>query len=475
MGKHTEPKKWTPSRSHDGVEHDRAAQEQLENQLLTTMLSGSVKFEDIEKFQSSDFITATMFACFDSFKEDLAEGSLPNFQNVIRLSGGSSDLIERLTKAKNAQAHYGSIEALTEPLMELVTAKKLHDTANHLKIEINEYGTEAAIDKAQQRIEAIAAGNTKERDLSMQAHLAEWLDHFQATYEGRIQTFKTGFDSLDQRTLGFEGGTFNVIGGRPAMGKTVLAMNIALNSANRGEPTAFFSFEMQSRQLMQRFLSMDSQVELSKIRDPHYLLDRDQNAFAQVGESMKRLKELPLYIEDSGGLKIGELIRRIKILKKTKGITSVWIDYLQLINPDREGDHQNKNIEIGSFTRRLKALSKELDIPIFCLAQVNRDVENRADKRPAMADLRDSGEIEQDCDSIFFCYRPSVYHEDADPTEFELVGRKLRQGQIGSTILHCELSRQFIMDGLNQTSYEERKQAEKEESRSFGRGRSYKV
>ncbi|NDD54559.1 replicative DNA helicase [bacterium] len=263
------------------------------------------------------------------------------------------------------------------------------------------------------------------------------LAQVKASQEG-ITGITTGFKQFDTMTSGMQRGDLLILAARPSMGKTALALNIALEAWHAGCPVAIFSLEMSAEQLVLRMLSAESQIPHQKIRN------------AQVGpeewmgltNTAARLAEAKIFIDDSPSINIMELRAKARKLKAQEQIGLIVVDYLQLINSHQR--HENRTQEISSISRALKALAKELDCPVLALSQLSRSLENRMDKRPMLSDLRESGAIEQDGDLIFFIYRDVVYNPQTEhPDIAEVIIGKQRNGPVGSfpVRFHGEITR----------------------------------
>lgn len=242
----------------------------------------------------------------------------------------------------------------------------------------------------------------------------------------------TGFERLDILTSGLQNSDLVIVAARPSMGKTAFALCAALNAAiKQNVPVAIFSLEMSNEQLMQRMLAMRGRVNLSSLRRPGTLKDEDWQGLYAAADI---IANAPIFIDDSPALSTLELRARARRLKAEHGLGLVVIDYLQLMRSSRKTD--SRELEISDISRSLKALAKELNIPVMALAQLNRKVEDRTDKRPILADLRESGAIEQDADLIMFVYRDDVY-KYKKPSERPLEGDaeiiigKQRNGPVG--------------------------------------------
>jgi replicative DNA helicase len=243
-----------------------------------------------------------------------------------------------------------------------------------------------------------------------------------------ITGVSTGFADLDEMTAGLQPSDLIIVAGRPSMGKTTLAMNFAENAAIRHQlPVAIFSMEMPGEQLALRMMSSLGHIDQHKIRTGR-LEDDD---WPRLTSAVSLLDAAPLFIDDTPALSPTEMRARARRLKREHDIGLIVIDYLQLMQVP--GTRENRTTEISEISRNLKALAKELNVPVVALSQLNRGLEQRTDKRPVMSDLRESGAIEQDADLILFIYRDEVYHEDSPRKGIaEIIIGKQRNGPIGT-------------------------------------------
>lgn len=241
-----------------------------------------------------------------------------------------------------------------------------------------------------------------------------------------ITGLPTGFDEFDENTSGLQAGDLIVVAGRPSMGKTSLAMNMAEYAVIRKQASvAIFSMEMPAHQLTMRMLSSIGRINQTRIRTGK-LSDED---WPRLTSAVSMLSESKLFIDDSPALSPIELRARARRLKREHGLSLIVVDYLQLMQVT--GSTENRTNEISEISRSLKALAKELDVPVIALSQLNRSLEQRTDKRPVMSDLRESGAIEQDADLIVFIYRDEVYNDDSpDKGTAEIIVAKQRNGPI---------------------------------------------
>ncbi|MCZ6547426.1 MAG: replicative DNA helicase [Deltaproteobacteria bacterium] len=264
----------------------------------------------------------------------------------------------------------------------------------------------------------------------------------------------SGFKDLDRLTAGFQPSDLIVIAGRPSMGKTALCLNIATHAAFGGHGVAVFSLEMAKEQLVLRMLCSEARIDHSKVRSG-YLADRE---FPALVMAAGRLAETPIYIDDTPAISVLELRAKARRLvrDRDKKIGLIIVDYLQLMRGS--GRAPNREQEISEISRSMKALAKELNIPVIAVSQLNRRVEDRGDKRPMMADLRESGAIEQDADVIAFVFREVVYNENVDdPNLAEIIVGKQRNGPTGTVRLAFfrEFTRFENYTGVEEFAYEE--------------------
>ncbi|MDO5658883.1 MAG: replicative DNA helicase [Paracoccus sp. (in: a-proteobacteria)] len=244
--------------------------------------------------------------------------------------------------------------------------------------------------------------------------------------DGSLSGIPTGLIDLDRKMGGLNNSDLIILAGRPSMGKTSLATNMAFNIARaaraarhderapRGGVVGFFSLEMSAEQLAARILSDAAEVQSHRIRSG----DMEEDEFRRFIESANELQDCPLYIDDTPALPINQLAARSRKLKRTHGLDVLIVDYLQLLRPASTKDSRVN--EVSEITQGLKAIAKELNIPVIALSQLSRAVENREDKRPQLSDLRESGSIEQDADIVMFVFREEYYREREKPADHEL-------------------------------------------------------
>lgn len=242
----------------------------------------------------------------------------------------------------------------------------------------------------------------------------------------------SGFDAIDDITSGFQKGDMVLIAARPSMGKTALAVNIAQNAAIRYKKSvAIFSLEMPTRQLANRIMSGEAEVDSSRLRIANIFPSEWSSLYDTVREI--REKKVKLFINDTSGISVGELRRKCRKLKATEGLDLIIIDYLQLMTINERSESRQQ--EISTISRTLKSIAKELDCPIIALSQLSRGPEARTNKRPMLSDLRESGAIEQDADLVMLLYRDKYYNPESEDDSTEVIIAKHRNGSVGTVKL----------------------------------------
>ncbi len=356
--------------------------------------------------------------------------------NHMEAVGGSvylGDLAKAVVAGANAPhyAHLVRDKSLQRRLIETCSGiiGNCYDSSQDVK---------ELLDASQQSVFAIAQRSAG-KEFSSTAELVESVVaklSAMASSKEQITGVTTGFRRLDLMTAGLQPSDLIILAARPSMGKTAFAMNLALNAAIiQGTPVAVFSLEMSKEQLLQRILAVYAKVDVSLLRRPSMLTDEDWRNLTRAGGV---IAQAPIYIDDTPSISTLELRARTRRLKTEKGVGMVIVDYLQLMRAGRRID--SRELEISEISRSLKALAKEMDVPVIALSQLNRKVEERADKRPMLSDLRESGAIEQDADVIMFVYRDDVY-KFTKPSErppqgiAEIIIGKQRNGAVGAVDL----------------------------------------
>lgn len=293
---------------------------------------------------------------------------------------------------------------------------------------------EEFLSRAEAQMYALTSSRTRDSYRSIQDVIKEAFQRIEELYDKSepITGVPSGFMDLDRKTSGWQRSDLIIIAARPAMGKTALTLNMACNAAVRFEQSILFcSLEMSSEQLVMRLLASEGRIELGKLRTGQ-LTERE---WARLMRAAGDLSNSRIFLDDTAGLSPQVLASRARRLQAEHGLDIIYIDYLQLmetLSPNVNSREQ----QISDISRKLKMLAKDLNVPVIALAQLNRGVESRADKRPMLSDLRESGAIEQDADIISFVYRDEYYHEDSEAKGVaELIVGKHRSGSTGTILL----------------------------------------
>ncbi len=354
-------------------------------------------------------------------------GELENIGGEVYLF----ELSRNTPSASNIKA-YADIVRERSVLRQMISvAAEIADSAYHTE----GLASTALLDQAERKVFEIAdqsvRGKGPQEVKSLVAQAMERIDHLFHT-KAAITGLSTGYSDFDQLTSGLQPSDLIIIAGRPSMGKTALAMNIVEHAAIKGDkPVLVFSMEMPGDSLAMRMLSSLGRIEQHRVRTGS-LQDED---WSRIGSAVSILSQAKMFIDDTPGLSPTEIRSRARRLVRDQGdLGLIVIDYLQLMQI--QGASENRATEISEISRSLKALAKELKVPVVALSQLNRSLEQRADRRPMMSDLRESGAIEQDADLIAFIYRDEVYHPDTrDKGISEIIVAKQRNGPIGKVRL----------------------------------------
>ncbi|MDP6890691.1 MAG: replicative DNA helicase [Phycisphaerales bacterium] len=296
------------------------------------------------------------------------------------------------------------------------------------------------LDEAERRIFKIAQEAESRQAVELSDLIRETIERLEASDGQPLTGVGSGFGALDTLTGGFQRGELIILAARPSMGKTAFALNIAEHMASRGEPVGVFSLEMSSAQLVQRVLASRSGVDGDRMRRNVLRSSEFRALFAACDE----LRSAPMFIDDTPGLTLLQLRAKARRMKQQHGIQAVVIDYLQLMTSGHRTESRQQ--EVSEISRGVKALARELEIPVVCLSQLNRAAEQREGHRPRMSDLRESGSIEQDADVVMMLHRESYYHRDEEWREenpdkvnlAELILTKQRNGPTGTIKLNWD-------------------------------------
>ena len=295
------------------------------------------------------------------------------------------------------------------------------------------------LENVEKKVTEVTRSKTNADFLKGEQVFTDTIKHIQAIQEAGtdITGVKSKFNDLDRKTAGFQKGDLIILAARPSMGKTALALNIAMNSATvTPGAIAIFSLEMPAEQVAIRLLAAKAKIDIQKLRTGK-LNDAEWSA---LNVNSQELKNQHFYIDDTPGIKVSEMYAKARKLAQEEGLYMIVVDYIQLIQATGKSDSRQQ--EVSEISRRLKAMARELNVPVIALSQLSRGVENRQDKRPMLSDLRESGALEQDADLVLFLYRDAYYnHEDLgsnDREDVELLIAKHRNGPTGKVLLAFE-------------------------------------
>jgi replicative DNA helicase len=347
--------------------------------------------------------------------------------NELESSGGAAyvaQLMDGVPHVSNVE-HYARIVKEKAMLRGLIHATQ---AIQQQALEAEE-DADSILDRAESSIFQLAEDRARSGLVTLHDVVTESSQRIAHIYEGghRITGLSTGYETLDNLTSGFQGSELLILAARPSMGKTAFALNLAENVSVRGnKPVAIFSLEMSKESLLLRLLSADAHIDSHKFRTGHL----SQEDKAKIPRSLSHLSEAPLWIDDTGSATVVEMGAKLRRLKRDKGLSLVIVDYLQLVSG--RGKFNNRNDEVSSITRGLKGLAKELKVPVLVLSQLTRAPE-REDREPRLADLRESGAIEQDADVVMFIHRPNFYKKSDEVSmeergETDLIIAKQRNG-----------------------------------------------
>ena len=347
----------------------------------------------------------------------------------------------------------GLIKDYCKALMRENKKTQLLTVSNQLvEIALNEKLTiEQAADQAERAITGFTVGASKSVE-NMTDFLQDSVNQILHRIENQgIQGIQTGFTDFDNMLGGLNPGNLIVIAARPAMGKTALALNIAIKASHAGSRCLFMSLEMTKSEVFDRYTSIKAGINHTHLRNGN-LNDEDLDKLNAMCSNLKKLAS-PILVDDTAGQSINEIKSKVRAAHRKQSLDLVVIDYLGLIK-DRSA--RSKNEEMGNITAALKALAKDINCPVVLLCQLNRDCERRDDKRPLIADLRDSGSIEQDADSVTFIYRDEVYEQHSARAGItELIVRKNRHGRTGTAFLKDNLALQRFSNYVGEVPEQE--------------------
>lgn len=387
---------------------------QSEQSVIGSILRQNGCFDDIDfDLKPSEFMNERHSIIYAGIREFLDSGKPVDIILIAEHLQKQGDLdrvggLEYIGEMVECAVSMKTVNSHAKRISDGSKLRKLKQLAGELELSIEAgEGIESIVDQAESGLCGIQESSIRDQMTHIRAAVAEAIDWEEEDTKG----LSTGLRDLDRQLKGLRNKELIIIAGRPSMGKSTLAFQIAEHVANR-ESVLIFSLEMASRQVAARFLKFHEE---------------------RVGkaQAVSHLYNLKLHIDEAPGVTLGHIRSKCRQIKRKHGLSMIVIDYIQLMR----GEGDNRNQEIGSISRGLKSIAKEFDIPVVALSQLSRKVDERGDKRPIMSDLRESGEIEQDADVILFIYRDEVYRPASDDKGLaEIICRKNRNGSIGETI-----------------------------------------
>ena len=420
---------------------------EAEQSVLGGLMLDNERWDNVsERVTGEDFFSRPHRTIFSQMQRLLEQGrpiDLITLSEALETGGelenvGGFAYLAELSKNTPSAAN---INAYADIVRERAVIRDMISVANEIAdagYDPQGRSSEDLLDLAESRVFQIAENraNKDEGPKGIEAILEETVEKIEKLYaqpHDGVTGVSSGYQDLDKKTAGLQPSDLIIVAARPSMGKTTFAMNLCENAAMTEEkPVLIFSLEMPGNQIMMRMLASLSRVDQTRIRTGQL----DDEDWARISSTMGILLEKRnMYIDDSSGLTPTEVRSRARrIFREHGGLSLIMIDYLQLMRVPSLSD--NRTLEIAEISRSLKALAKELQVPVVALSQLNRSLEQRADKRPVNSDLRESGSIEQDADLIMFIYRDEVYHESSDLKGVaEIIIGKQRNGPIGTVRL----------------------------------------
>ncbi len=423
-------------------------------------LLGALMLDPEAIYRVVDFLTAKDF--YKKAHRDIYETitDLLNKREAIDLLSVSAKL-----KEKNLLKDVGGKSYLTSLVNSVPTASHATDYANmickkRVLRDLISFGYEISssaydekrdvdilLDEAEKKIFSISQGSAKKNFFAIKDTLEDAFERIEhlSTEEGKARGVATGFKSIDNILSGLQKSDLVVLAARPSMGKSALASNIARNVAKKNVPVGIFSLEMSVDQIVDRLIADISGINLWKLRTGNLKKAGDNSDFDKIRDSFEELSNLPIYIDDSISFNVMQMRTMARRLQAEKGLGLIIIDYLQLIRPRQNTDSMVQ--QMTEISRELKMLAKELNVPVLALSQLSRAVEQRTPQIPRLADLRESGAIEQDADVVMFIYREDYYRQDTGRRNIaDIIVAKHRNGPIGKAELYFDQDRATFRD-----------------------------
>ena len=422
---------------------DRIPPQNLEAEqavIAAMMLDRDAAYEVIAILKPEDFYKESHGILYKTIIQLVEKGSpvdlititekLRQEDNLEKIGG-----VGYLAELANSIGSAASIIHYAQIVSEKALLRSLIKTATNIANRSYEPGEEpdALLDDAERMILEISQKKNREGLVAIGNVIENTIEKLEYLYKRKndLTGLTSGFKTLDSFTSGWHNSDLIIVAARPAMGKTSFCLNIAENAALKGKvPVAIFSLEMSREQLVQRMLSSRTMIDQQKIRTGR-LLDKD---WINIINSIGPLAEAEIYIDDTPSISVREIRAKTRRLKAEKGLGLIVIDYLQLMSSGRRSESRQQ--EISEISRSLKALARELDVPIIALSQLSRAVEQSQDKRPALSHLRESGALEQDADMVMFLYREEYYNPETEKKAIaEVIIAKYRHGPVGTVEL----------------------------------------
>lgn len=406
---------------------------EIEKRLLSAMLlkEGKVIPDVIDILKAEDFYRPEHRVIYQAAIDIYSRGTPPNpvlieeeLRRTDKLKCISLQYLLMLVEAEYSTAR---ATKYAETIREKSIRRQLNDAGHEIADDASDETKpiEEVLDSAGKKILSATLYNKQKGFAELVPILQSSLERifYIRNHKDELSGVPTGIHDLDKLTNGFQKSDMIILAARPSMGKTALALNMAMGAAKRGKVVAIFSLEMSKTQLGNRLLSLESGISSQDLNTGH--LNRED--LNDLADATIRLEDLKLYIDDTAGLRILEMRSKLRRLKHEHGLDLVVLDYLQLM---QGGQQENRQQEISEISRSLKAMARELEVPILALSQLSRNVELRAEKKPQLSDLRESGSLEQDADIVMFLYRDEYYNRDDAESQniAELIIAKNRNG-----------------------------------------------
>jgi len=413
-----------------------------EQTVLGIVLLDPSKLQDTIGLQPGDFYDSAHQMLFSAY-QNLSENNQPIDISIVieyfeRRGGlGKVGGVEYLVDLGRQVGSTLNMASHSKIIINSAKERKLVAIAQDIKdviYEKSDSSTDERLSIAEAIFTAANASDTTDSNVaSIKQAAKEYYDHLCWMYENKgPYGIQVGFKDIDTRLQGLKEGELYIVAARPAMGKTTYATNILVNAARAGAKCYFSSLEMPKKQLVQRMIASTGEIPLNELKNGDAVGDQEYSSKFTV--ALDVVIKLNISIDDQAGVDVADLISRCRAKKRKEGLDLVVIDYLQLLN-DRTAS--NRFDAVSSVSRKIKGLAKELNVPVICLSQLSRAVENRPDKRPMLSDLRESGQIEQDADVIQFLYRDEVYNDNNHTKGIcEIITSKFRDGEIGTDRLN---------------------------------------